>query len=670
MPWALMALLAVLAFAAYANALQNPFLLDDADAIVANPHIRSLWPIGEVLTAPVQSPVAGRPLISLLLALNYAWGGLSPAGYHAFNLVVLWTSAVVLFAFVRRTLSLPGIPDDLRGAGPMLAAIVAGLWMLHPLQTELVNYATQRSESVMGLLYLGTLYASLRAMVSGRTGWALLAGVLCALGMASKESMATAPVMVLLFDAVFVSGSPGRALRSHPRLYAVLAATWILLAVLIAGGPRSRSAGFSAGVSPWTFALNEAPIIVTYLTLAVWPHPLVADYGPVRAVTISDTAPAGALILVLLVATAVALWKRPRIGFLAAAVFVTLAPTSSIVPIATEVGAERRMYLPLAALVTLAVLAAFRWWPDRRGGRRIHWLGALPAGAAALGLVYVAVTFQRNGDYREPERLWRQTIAAHPHGRAHYNLGIALKARGLRDEALAEYRLAAADHFQAHYAIGFELDEAGRDVEAAAEYREFLRRAGNDVRVPDAWILLGRVLAREREWADAESAFRRALSMRPRNPEATGQLADLLLAQQRYPEAVQAYQAFLTLAPANAAGYDNLGLAFVGVERHTDAVRAFERAMALEPNNVQTRLHHGLALMAIERLDEAIAEYRLVLRTWPENITALDALATALAAQGHRREAIELFEWALRLDPDNQHTRADYDDVLGRAGAP
>ena len=97
-------------------------------------------------------------------------------------------------------------------------------------------------------------------------------------------------------------------------------------------------------------------MIGRYLRLSVWPDALVLDYGLPRPLAGARRAAGRSSLLALLAATGVALVRWPRIGFLAAAFFLTLAPTSSIVPIPSEVGAERRMYLPLAALATLAVV--------------------------------------------------------------------------------------------------------------------------------------------------------------------------------------------------------------------------------------------------------------------------------------------------------------------------
>jgi hypothetical protein len=103
---------------------------------------------------------------------------------------------------------------------------------------------------------------------------------------------------------------------------------------------------------------QESPV----LYLAVWPRSLVLNYGWPRVVTIKDVWP-GALATAASAACAtIALMRWPKVGFFGAWFFITLAPASSVVPIATEVGAERRMYLPLAGLVVLAVVGAAMVW--------------------------------------------------------------------------------------------------------------------------------------------------------------------------------------------------------------------------------------------------------------------------------------------------------------------
>lgn len=358
-PWWPILAIAVVGVAAYLNALGHPFLFDDAGAIVDNQTIRSLWT--SLLGGPDQFPTAGRPLLNASFAVNYAFGALSPWGYHAVNLGLHVLCAIVLFTLTRRVLGLPRMPGYLKGQESGFATALALLWVAHPMSSEIVNYATQRSEAMMALALLGTLYFGVRAIAAERpVRWYVASVVACACGMACKESMVVAPVLMLLLDATFISGGPFEAVRRRPWYYAGLFATEILLVALIIGGPRSNSAGFSSGVSPWTYLLNQPPLIVHYLRLAVWPTGLVLDYGEPTLRTLGEVWPAAVAVLVLLAAMIVAWFRVPALAFLGTWFFITLAPTSSLLPIATEVGAERRMYLPLVAVLSVLLVAGAR----------------------------------------------------------------------------------------------------------------------------------------------------------------------------------------------------------------------------------------------------------------------------------------------------------------------
>src|SRR4029434_7381145 len=102
----------------------------------------------------------------------------------------------------------------------------------------------------------------------------------------------------------------------------------------------------ASGVSPWTYLLKQPTGISRYLFLVVWPSSLVVFYGWPLPVTFVEVLPYALLIGCLFLVTVAAWFRYPAWGFLGLWFFITLAPSSSIVPIATEVGAERRMYLP------------------------------------------------------------------------------------------------------------------------------------------------------------------------------------------------------------------------------------------------------------------------------------------------------------------------------------
>jgi tetratricopeptide (TPR) repeat protein len=602
-PWWPYALTAAAGIAVYANALHNPLVFDDAGSITDNPTIHSL--ATSVRGGPVQFPTAGRPLVNLAFAINYALGGDSPFGYHLVNLAMHIACALLIVAIVRRTAI---AVTQVRPA--LLAAAVGLLWVVHPLTSEIVDYVTQRTEVMMAFACLTTLYTALRAMTAPAAAegrWYALSIAACAAGMACKESMAVTPVLVLLFDSAFFAGNPVAAVRRRPIYYAMLAATWILLAVLIVEGPRWRSAGFATGVSPWTYLLNQAPLILRYLRLAMWPSGLVLDYGEPVQVALAAVWPALAAVTVLGI-VALAAWRwSPAIGFLATWIFITLAPTSSFLPIATEVGAERRMYLPLAGLAVLAAIlfdrAAQRLAPSRRE--------AAGMGAAAIVAAMLAViTIERNTEYASGLRIWQTVVDRRPQGRARYNLGLELKKAGRRADAIEQYRLALATSADAHYAYGFELGEDGQYEDAIAHYREYIRQKPGDVNVLRAYHQLGRALVALGQRDEAAQAFREVLTRRPGDTDALGGLADTLLALDRNAEAVAAYQDYLRRRPQDPTALFNMGLALVKLDRDAEARGAFAAVVQLEPNNVAAHVNLAYALANTNQYGEALREFR------------------------------------------------------------
>ena len=413
-------------------------------------------------------------------------------------------------------------------------------------------------------------------------------------------------------------------------LYAALAATWLVLASLIISAPRSGSAGFATAISVTDYLLNQAVMVVAYLRLSVWPYPLVLDYGRTTTIDLATAMPYLMVVTALILAVAFA-WRRHRVlAFLGTWFFITLAPSSSLVPIATEVGAERRMHLPLVAIVILFLLVV--------GALLGRLAGAQAARSATIGRIAVAlsltlgiITFMRNRDYYDHVGMWQGVIAHHPHGRAHYNLAIALTAAGRGDEALQHYRDALPGEPSAYYALGFEASRANRFEEAAFDFKEFLRLRPADAAGPKAWLLMGEAFVQLRRLDEAESAFQNALKLSPDYADARGKLADLQLGRERFDEAINSYRTYLALMPNTVNARHSLGLALALSGREVEAVAEFARAVSLRPSDPQLRKSLGTALVSTGRLEDGIAQYREALRLAPDDEGVRRELADALA---------------------------------------
>jgi tetratricopeptide (TPR) repeat protein len=662
---------------AYANSFSSPFVLDDLASIVDNQQIRH-WPSLVDLVSPLaNSTVAGRPVVQLSLAINYAFGGLDVRGYHLWNLAVHIACALLLLAIVRRTLNLPGIAEPLARRSAGIALAVALVWAVHPLNSEVVDYLVQRTESMMAMFYLLAIYAAIRGATAAdrRFAWDVTAGVACALGMLTKESMVTAPLMIAAFDRVFLFDSFARALSSRRRLYLFATSSWLIFAAVAMTAPRAEVVGLSSGVSPWTYLLNQAPIIVHYLGLAVWPHALIAFYGWPQALTVADVLPSLALVAGLACLTGVAFLRWPRVAFLGLWFFVTLAPASSIVPVATEVGAERRMYLPLAAIVVLGVVAAVRIWDGVAA--RARWSStAVARGVAVVALASVTVglsasTLARNAEYASPLTLARTVVERRPTSIAHHILGQELALAGNHAQAIVELREAVHGDSKAKYLLGIELFTEQQWADAISELDGFVRTAGLPYRLVPHWLepsrtevinartVIGRAAGRLQRWPDVMEQSRQILAIDRSNADGYGLAADASFAQGKSADAAAAYRQYLTLRPTDADALNRLGVALMQMNQPADALAAFRRAVDADTRHGEARRNLATALLDAGDAPDALVHARAAVALRPDDAIAHQLLGRALELQEKRDEAAGEYARALALDPANADARAD-----------
>ena len=575
------ALVLAAALAAYSNSFAGILVFDDEPAIAQNTHLRSLWPLAAAMAAPADTTLSGRPAAALSFAIDYAISEDALRGYHRTNLLVHLAAALLLFGITRRTLLTPALAPRYGTAATRLAAIVALLFAVHPLGTSAVTYVVQRVESLMGMLYLATLYCAIRALdAEGRTRllWSGASVLACALGMATKEVMATAPLAVALWDWTF---APGRA-SSRRALYGALASTWIVLAVLVAGGHRSLSVGFGFAEWPWwRYLMTQAGVLVRYLRLAFAPDDLVLDYDW-RPASLPQAVPPIAAIGVLLALTIVGVARRRPAAFAGAWCFLVLAPTSSVIPIATEVAAEHRMYLPVAGIAALVVIGLFEAGrrlagPSAKTQSSFATAGLVAAGAVAVLFGYL--THARNADYHDYDRIWLDTIAKRPQNvRARNNYATSLLLQG-------------------RYA------EAERHLRAAVERPGFA----------DAEMNLGVALSAQGALDEGAAHLRRAIAIQPRLVDARRNLAETYVRQRRPGEAVAEYATILESQPDNVEILNRAAwiLATTDDPRVRDGARArrlAERAVGLTMRRHADSLDNlGAALAEIGSFDQAMA---------------------------------------------------------------
>jgi tetratricopeptide (TPR) repeat protein len=606
-------------------------VLDDASSISDNPTIRTLWPPSTPLSPPRGSglTVAARPLLNLSFAVNFALGGLALRGYHLGNVLLHAANAGLVLLLVRRVLRTPSLARAFGAAAHGLATSIALVWALHPLQTESVTYIVQRAESLASFFYLSCLYCVVRSASGSSSSWSwqALAVLACWLGAASKEIVATAPLVALLLDRSFLAGSFGAALRRRPFLYVGLASSWLLLGYLVVGAAsRGGTAGWATGMSPLHYAFTQCEAVVRYLGLALWPHPLVFDYGSDVVTDPLRVLPQGLLLSSLLGITAVGMQRRAAWAFPPAFFFVVLAPSSSVIPLATQTAAEHRMYLPLLAVVVLIVLGAWRWLPRP---------GVLLAGTAVSAALLGTLTFARNLDYRSELVLWSDTVEKRPENpRAHLNLAIALLAesRGAEAEAhLVEAIRLRPSYSVAHFNLGRLLTERNDLPRARVHLEEAARLAPYHAANHNS---LGVVLAELGDLGAAAESFRTALRLDPRHA---------------------------------GAAY-NLGVQLAALGRPAEALEPLQTAVRLAPDRPKYRIHLARSLRASGQLRAAVEQVRAASKMTSLEPRLQMLIAQELLALGAPQEALRTLEVLRRTHPDLPGLAAALSDAERQAG--
>ncbi|MDP8298429.1 MAG: tetratricopeptide repeat protein [Candidatus Tantalella remota] len=618
------ALLLLLTAALFMNTLQNSFVWDDHDLIARDTSVHDLKNIPAIFSVSYwKAPPSGasgeyRPVSTLTFAIDHALWGLSPAGYHATNLLMHAANVLLVYLLVLLLAGALGkdpLPKEKRSPLILLAFLSAVLFASHPVHVESIAWIKNRTDLLASFFFLSSfiLFASsLRKKNTIKGSGFYVGGLLCFLfSLASKETAVTLPLILLLYVACFLPREDlvKNATRTAP--FWIVAALFLAFKIFVLGMLVPND-DVGTGLPLYSHVLLVVKTIGYYLYLLAYPFTLNAE----RLISIPSSFGEPAVLLssgtIILVLFALWSWRRYRLFFFSLSwVLLALLPFSNIIFLAGRPIAEQRLYIPSVGYCVLLGLCILKLGAagTSKGSRKIF-KSVSTFLAVGLFLSFSLTTVSRNKNWKNPLTLWADTVASSPgSARANYNLANTYRQSGDAESAVMFYKKAIELHetpagLYARPLNGYpaydNLANTYYDMRMFPESIEVLRRAV--ARYPDnarTRVNLGVAYAAIGAMKNAFGQYAKAIELDPENTSAYNNLGNAYRAGKDYNAAINAYKRSLTIDPAAADTYFNLGNAYYESNSFPAAAEAYKKTIELAPNDTAA---YGNLSMTYKRL--------------------------------------------------------------------
>lgn len=584
-------LLIIIIFAtlAYSNTFDVPFQMDDGGNIVRNPAIKSLNNVvhPDNIQLTHHTDIFDKSLFKMRyvgyvsFALNFAVHGLDVWGYHLVNLLIHLSTSLLVYCLVTLTFKTPCFLKEQSVSASsryFIAFFSALLFAVHPIQTQAVTYIVQRFASLATMFWLLSLVCYVRYRLSPSSESArikhislyLLSLIAAVLAMKTKEFALLLPVVIVLYEFMFLEGSIKKRVHYLAPLCLSLAVVPLSLLSTAKSGLTESAAKISGalgGISRLDYLFTQFRVIVTYFRLLFFPANQRFDYDyPIYRSFFIPEVVLSFVFLLLVFSLGVyifflsrspeknnrSLYRLVAFGFFW--FFITVSAESSIIPIA-DVIFEHRLYLPSIGFL-VALVSAIELLRTKYAGRMASVLTISVVAMMLLATGLSAATYERNSVWRDRFGLLEDEVKKNPRkDRPRYLLGIMYGEQGKMEEAVHHLKIATTNNpasIGSHYSLAITYMRMGRLEEAIYEYRQ--------------------TIALKFDFADAHAS-----------------LADIYTQQGRNFEALNEYLIALKLKPDSAEIHYKLGNLYMYLGQKDEAGKEYRYTLLYNPNHIEAR---------------------------------------------------------------------------------
>jgi len=553
----------------------NSFYFDDVSSIESNEAIRTI-DLPKIFNA-----FNTRSLVGLSFAINYKWGGLHPFGYRLINLLFHCLNAFLVFLLIKLTL---------QSKWPAFFASI--LFLCHPIQTEPVNYITQRFVLMGAFFYLLTLVLYIQYRCWSQKNYLIAAFGSAVAAMFCKEFTVTLPLMLTLYELYFLnchSKAQGRRISIWMRSFASLRMTIpffviaLIVPILLLRTPKEMIGVASiaesrthhiditraqGNISRKQYFLTELNVVRTYVRLLFLPIDQDLDYDYPLSHDIDKKTLLSGIFLLCLLAIAVITYKSYRIvSFGILWFFIALSVESSVIPIGHPI-AEYRLYLASVGFVFfLTALLYMRPIDQKKVPGTISKKLFLAPFLILIG--FSILTFQRNNIWKDDFSLWNDVVQKSPHkARAYNNRGLAFAQQGNLTQAIADYDKAIAIdpyYINAYINSGFASNKQGNFAAALSDYNKAIAL---NPQLAEVYIDRGNTYFYQGNYILALSDYNKAIELKPNLAEGYNGRANAYLKLNNFTQSLSDYNKALELKPDYADAYYNRTICYYQLKKY------------------------------------------------------------------------------------------------------
>lgn len=642
-------IIALFSFAIYANSLKNDFVFDDESVVQNNLSIQSLSNIPKYFTAEEGfHKVIGRyyrPVVSTTYAIDFYFWGLNPIGFHLTNILINMISCLVLFSVLNKLFKN-------YKSGNLAALLATLIFSSHPVHTEAVSWISGRTDSIATLFFFISFFYYIKKNDDNKINHSIILSLLFyTLGLLSKEMVITLPVLIFLYDYVFLKKNLKTLFKNRINIYllfAVLTFLYLIIRYLVLRNvPERETYMYFYGKDFITGFATMLKTIPVYLKLLILPVNLIYHYNGVISDSNSILNINVILSLILIFSLFFAsyiLYKRyNEISFALLFILVSFLPVMNIVP-SMNLMAERFLYLTSfsVSLLIAYVIVKFERYKN-----------PLIAFFSVIIVTFSILTFLRNQDWKNNDTLY-STGEGINGSVLLVNTGNLYANKKLYDEAASRYRKALEirqNSVLANHNLGLTFLIKGNTD--SAEY--YIKRGiAIDSLAPDGYFQLANIYQNQGNFSEAKKNLEKLQIIFPdyrgsrkildnlmetesnvqQNPSVPDNQISILdkrsysyYKEGKFELAIKDLLELSKLNPNGTSGYfNNIALCYIAVNKFSEAEKYFTDAIKSDGKNSSLLIGLADLYLKMGNMDKAKSNYRKAIENSPDNIYAKNKL--------------------------------------------